>query len=452
MCVEYKKNKQQSKRLNIYIAFSIIFSLNTIVGAVDAQSRYKLTIDELLDKGLQHSISVQSTDLKLNIADDKVALAKNKRLPDIQVAGQFGYVGQSTVLDTDLSYKSHPQSPDWKQNYQVSAIQPIYQGGRIKNNIKKADLEKEIAEISLSKDKSNIKLWLINKYLDLYNLYGKQKIYQFNIDEAKVRLNNILKMREEGMITSNDVLRSKIQLTDYELSYNEVVNDITLLSQQLAIALDMDEDIIYEPDSIFLNTKPQTDNSIEDYVQIAYQNYPDMQIARTNIDLAKNSLKITKADYLPNLSLQLSNTFQRPIPNTSPVQDLYINSWGVTLSLSYRISALFDRKHSLSAAKGQINLQELAEEQQKQNIRISVKTYYLKHQEALDRVKTLETSLKQSDENYRIMNTKYFNQLAILTDLLDANNLQLNAELQLTSAKTNAIYTYYQLLNICGKL
>lgn len=433
--------------------FKNILSLATVVLFTSTlEAQYKLSVEELFDKGIQNSITIQSTALKIGMAGDRNALAKNKRLPDIQAIGQFGYVGQSTVLDRDLSFLKHTDSPDWKQNYQLIAVQPLYQGGRIENNIKRSELEEKIAQLSLDKDKANLKLWLMGKYLDLYNLYRQKETYSLNIDEAKRRLHDIRKMREQGMITSNDVLRSELQLTNYDLSYKEAENNISLVSQQLAIALGMDEELLYQPDSNFLASKIVVNESIEDYILTAYQNYPEMRIASTNIDLAKNSLKLTKADFLPSLSLQVGNTFQRPIPSTSPVQDLYLNSWGATLNLSYRISALFDRKHSISVAKTQINLQELAEEQEKQTIRTNVKSAYLKHQEALDRIKALETSVQQADENYRIVSKKYFNQLAILTDLLDANTMQLNAELQLTSAKTNAIYTYYQLLTICGKL
>jgi len=64
----------------------------------------------------------------------------------------------------------------------------------------------------------------------------------------------------------------------------------------------------------------------------------------------------------------------------------------------------------------------------------------------------LKLSVKQAEENYRIMQNRYLNQLAILTDLLDANSVRLNAELQLTSARTRVIYTYYQLERACGRL
>lgn len=433
---------------------TITLSLISLVTffSFETSAQYKLSVEELFQKGIEHSIIVQSTYLKTEIANEKNSLAKNKRLPDVAIVGQFGYVGTSTILDKDLSFVKHPSAPDWRQNYQLSAVQPLYEGGRINNGIKKSELEQEIARLSLNQDKANLKLWLVSKYLDLYNLYKQRDIYAISIDEAKRRLQDIRKMREEGMITTNDVLRSEIELTNFDLFYQETTNNIALACQQLSIALGMDEDIIYEPDSAFLSSQINIDKSIEDYIQTAYQQYPQMRIAKTNIALAKNNLEITKADFLPSLSLQFGNTFQRPLPNTSPVQDLFIDSWGVTLNLSYKISSLFDRKHSLSMAKTQINLQELAEEQQKQNIRGIVKSAYLKHQEALQRVKLLEISVKQANENYRIVDTKYFNQLAILTDLLDANTIQLEVELKLTAARTNAVYTYYQLLNVCGKL
>lgn len=429
----------------------IVFLLFVFETTAHSQASYKLTVDELFEKGIEYSVTIRSSELRIHLSEERTALAKNKFLPDIQVIGQFGYMGPSTILDRDLSFLKHTDAPDWRQNYQLVAVQPIYQGGRIKGSVRKSELDEEIARLSLEKDKSGLKLWLMGKYLDLYNLYKQRDSYTLNIEEAQQRLQNIRKMREEGMITTNDVLRSEIQLSNYELSLKETNNNIILVSQQLAIVMGMDEDLIFEPNTD-LSDSDNSLGGIEDYILSAYENYPDMRISKTNLDLARNNLKITKADFLPALSLQLGNTFQRPIPNTSPVQDLYLNSWGFTLNLSYHISALFDRRHSLSSAKTQISLQELAEEQQRQNIRTGVKSAYLKHQEALDRVKVLEHSLQQANENYRIVNKKYFNQLAILTDLLDANTVQLSAELQLTAARTNVIYTYYQLLNISGKL
>ena len=92
------------------------------------------------------------------------------------------------------------------------------------------------------------------------------------------------------------------------------------------------------------------------------------------------------------------------------------------------------------------------EEQKMQRIRMDVRTAFLRHQEALQRVEALQLSVRQAQENYRIMQNRYLNQLAILTDLLDANSVRLNVELQLVTARTRVIYTYYQLQKACGRL
>ena len=98
-----------------------------------------------------------------------------------------------------------------------------------------------------------------------------------------------------------------------------------------------------------------------------------------------------------------------------------------------------------------VSLHKNEEEQKKQKIRMEVRTAFLRHKEALQEVEALKLSVRQAQENYRIMQNRYLNQLAILTDLLDANSVLLNAELQLTNTRTHVIYTYYQLQKACGQ-
>ena len=99
-----------------------------------------------------------------------------------------------------------------------------------------------------------------------------------------------------------------------------------------------------------------------------------------------------------------------------------------------------------------VSLRKNDEEQKMQRIRMDVRTAFLRHQEALQRVEALQLSVRQAQENYRIMQNRYLNQLVILTDLLDANSVRLNVELQLVTARTRVIYTYYQLQKACGRL
>lgn len=175
-----------------------------------------------------------------------------------------------------------------------------------------------------------------------------------------------------------------------------------------------------------------------------------MLLLRKQTELAENNLHLTRTEQLPHLSLTASNTLARPVSRT--LADMYNNSWNIGLSFSYPLSSIYRNRHKMKEARQNILLMRNAEEQKQQHIRMNVQTALLKHREATDRVEALRLSVRQAEENYRIMHNRYMNQLAILTDLLDADNLRLNAELQLTTARTQVIYTYYELQRAIGAL
>ena len=55
-------------------------------------------------------------------------------------------------------------------------------------------------------------------------------------------------------------------------------------------------------------------------------------------------------------------------------------------------------------------------------------------------------------QNYRVIQNRYENGLALITDMVDAANVKLDAELALVSARINVIYNYYQLKYISNTL
>ena len=80
-----------------------------------------LAVEELFELGIQNSLQIQKSVVKEQLSDDKLSIAKNKRLPDINVGGTFGYAGTPVVLNRDLSFNKRSNVPHWKQNYLLSA-------------------------------------------------------------------------------------------------------------------------------------------------------------------------------------------------------------------------------------------------------------------------------------------------------------------------------------------
>lgn len=416
--------------------------------SINKDSLY-LSIDQLFDRGMEQNLQLAADRLKEQIADDRARTARASRLPEINIGLNGGFVGQPVVFEHGLSDPTYPDSPDWSQNYAVNVSQPLYHGGRIRYAIRQADIEKEIAVLQTATDRADIKLSLLRQYLTLFSLYKQHVVLTRNINESERRLKNIRQMKEEGLITNNDVLRSEMQLTNNRLSLLETENNIRLTSQQLDILLGLDESLLLRPDTTLLNEVLRLDE-YENYISQAYSNDPAMSLRIRQTDLARNNIQAVKAERMPQLSLYAANTLARPVSRT--LADMYNNAWNIGLSFSYPLSALYRSKHRIREARRQVDVYRNAEEQHRQQIRMTVRNAYLKHSEALARVDALKLSVKQAEENFRIMRNRYLNQLAILTDLLDADNLRLDAELQLTTARAQVVYTYYELQRATGKL
>lgn len=433
-------------RFKRYLLLSFLLFPSVWAGA---QQAYPLSLHELFERGTENSLRIKAAHIQEILAEEKEQTARTQRLPEVRIGATTGYLGQPTIFASGLSHPTHPDTPDWSHNYNVELTQPLYQGGKTEHSIRKASLEKQIARLSTANDIAGLKLLLLRQYIDLFTFYKQQEVLERNIEESRLRLKDIRKMRKEGLLTRNDEIRSQLQLTNDELAYREAKDNAYIVSQQLDVVLDLDENLLLQPDTALLHT-PVTLLDCDTYIEQAYRNYPEIQLARYHTRLAVTDKRLTRADYLPTLSLHAGNTLSRPLSST--LEDKFSNNWNVALSLSYNLSSLYHNKHKMREAQQYIHLRKNTEEELMQNIRVQVRSAYIRHNEALDRVNALRLAVSQAEENYRIVHNRYMNQLSILTDLLDADNLRLQEELQLTTARANVIYTYYELQRLCGNL
>lgn len=439
----------QSRHIRTFIVALLTSSAALPACAQTECDTLYLSVEELLSKVSRSHLQVAADRLKEQMAAERAKTARMSRLPSVSVGLRAGYLGQPIVWENGLSHATRPDSPDWQQNYSVDVSQPVYQGGRIKYSIRKADLEQELARLQTAADEGDIRLAMLSRYLELFSMYKQHMVLDRKIAESERRLKDIRRLKAEGVITNNDVLRSELQLTDDRLALQETDNDIRIASQQIDILLGLDERLLLMPDTALLADERHVD-SYEYYVERASLADPSVLALHKQTEIAENNVCIKQSALRPSVSLTASNTLARPVSRT--MADMYNNAWNVGVSVSYPLSALYTDRHQLREARQNVQLMHNAEEQKQQQIRMAVQSALLRHREAISRVEALKLSVRQASENYRIMYNRYMNQLAILTDLLDADNLRLNAELQLTTARTQVAYTYYELQRAVGEL
>ena len=425
--------------------------LTTIsINTAFAQTERKISVEELfaLTKENHPNLAVSKADI--TIAKQKVEVAKNAQLPSINAGVQAYYLGDVNIIDKDFSNSTRVDMPHFGNTFSVDASQLIWKGGLVQNSIKAQSLQEELTELNYQANEQSIKLLVLGYYLDLYKLINQKKVYQQNIQLAVQRLDNINKYYNQGMVTRNDVIRGELQLSNLNLALQVIENNRQILNKQLTTALGLADTTEILPDDTLLENMPNI-TFLENYRQDV-QNHPTVLMTQKAVNIYEISEKITKAERLPSLSAFAGNRLARPITTSTPPLDMYTNGWSAGLSLNFNIDAFYKTPKKIKQVKFEKDKAIAQANEARQMIDISVNAAYIKYNEALTQNNTLGTNKNLADENYRIMNSKYNNQLAILLDLIDASNQKLDSELQFVNSEINIVYAYYKLLKESGKL
>jgi outer membrane protein len=409
-----------------------------------------LTFDEMFKLASENNKQLKLSKSYVEIAKNATATVKNSRLPYIYVSLSASYLGDAKIMDRDFSNSFTATMPHFENNFALEASQIIFAGGAISNSIDKAELEEQIAQFNFDKDRMDVRFLLIGYYLDLYKLINQREVYIKNIEQTSLLIKQIKAKQQEGMALSNDVTRHELLLQNIKLALVEIDNNCTILNNHLIVTLGLPDSTQIRPDSTILN-KGWNNTTQAEWIQVA-RNKPELKSASVNVQIAEKSINIAKADYLPSLALVAANHLDGPITIEVPPIDKNFNYWYVGVGLKYNISSLFTTHRVVSLAKAQhdgaLDTKNMIEEQ----LMLAVKNTYVKYQESFEQFHTLEKSLQLAEDNYEIVNNRYINNLALITDMLDASNSKLNAELQVVNSKINIIFNFYKLKHISGIL
>ncbi|KPE52554.1 TolC family protein [Chryseobacterium indologenes] len=417
--------------------------------AQQSQER-KISVEELFELAKENHPNLAVSKADIEIARQGVEVAKNAQLPTVSAALQGYYLGDAHIIDKDFSNSTRVDMPHFGNTFSVDASQLIWKGGLVKNGIKAQSLKEELTELNYQSNEQNIKLLVLGYYLDLYKLLNQKSVYQQNIQLAERRFENINKFYNQGMVTRNDVIRGELQLSNLKLALQVVENNRQILNKQLTTALGLSESTQIVPDETILSNVPKA-LLMDDYRAFA-QNHPTVLMTRKAVDIYETSEKITRSEMMPSLSAFAGNKLARPITTSSPALDMYTNGWSAGLSLNFNLDALYKTPKKMKQVRFEKDKAIAQATEAEQMIDVAVNAAYIKYNEALTQNNTLGTNKNLADENYRIMNSKYNNQLAILLDLIDASNQKLDAELQFANSEISIVYAYYKLLKESGNL
>ena len=433
---------------NVKTALSLVIAL--FPALFFSQQTREMTAGEVAEMAVQNHQQLKVSAQNIDIAKQNTNVAKLQKLPTVTASTSQFYLGNAVAIDKDFSNSTKVPMPHYGSSYAVQASQLIFKGGLVTKSIEAAGLGEQLSELDLEKSKQDVKFLVISNYLDVYKIQNQESVFQNNKKLAQERLKNIQKFYQQGMVTRNEVIRGELAIKNLDQGILTLTNNRKILNYNLSIALGLPTDTEIIP--VESLTDKETGIGMDYYLNLAHESNPQLKSAQKNIDLAGKNIEIIKTDQMPTLAGFGGYTLQRPITTRNPVLDMYSGGWQAGVSLSYNIDNLYRTKEKVKLGELQKNQAGDAMTLVQQNVDMAVNAAYVKYQEAIQQAEILNDSKRLAEENYKITEAKYLNQLAVQAEMIDAQNQKLQSELDYANGEINVLYQYYNLIKASGTL
>ena len=404
--------------------------------AVQGQTK-KWTLKECVELALENNISIKQSMNTLKSNEQDIKAAKGEFLPsfgaNLSQSANFGSAELFSGNFVDRRFYS--------TNGSLSLNQTIFNGFRTLNTYKQSQLNFERNEIELRRLQDDVSLNVASAYLNVLfnmeNLETARSQYEF----SQKQLEQVQNLVESGVQPVSNVYDAQANLSGDLQSLTVAQNNhkiaLLTLAQLIQVQSEgFDVEVIQvedpSPSIIYDDVKP--------IVEYALNNRNEIKIANKNLEIADVNIKLSKAGFLPSVSMGYGfNTganFSNLSEDSSFFQQINDNKGhGLNLNVNIPIFSRFRNQTAFARSKIQKDNVQLELDKAKLDLEANVQRAFTDAQAALRSyqastasVQARELSFSNAQERYAIGALNSFELEQARLALINAKALSINAK------------------------
>lgn len=409
------------------------------------------SLRECCDYAVAHNISIKQQANQVRQQELQLSTARNSRLPDLSggVSQNFsfgrGLTAENTYTNTNTSSTS----------FSLGTSIPLFTGFQIPNQIKLNQLNLDAATADLEKVKNDIQMQVAQAYVQI--LYDMEMAdvarRQIAIDSAQVaRLEAFV---SNGKASEAELSQQRATLANSHLTATQADNNYRLSILALTQLLELptpDGFSIVRPDISGLSGlygdpgQPALSALSPDAIYAeALGIKPEIAAQQLRLKGTENSIKIAKAAGLPTLSLSggLGTNYYTTsgFPADGFGKQLKNNfSQYVGLNLNVPIFNRFQTRNNIRSARIDQENQQLQLDNTRKTLYKEIQQVYYNALNAQSKEKSSGEAVKSTADAFRLMQAKYENGKATITEFNEAKNNYMKSESDLVQARYENLY------------
>lgn len=435
----------KSNRLIVFLVLGVFLGM----GAVSAQVR-TLSLKEALNFAIANNVNVRKAKLAAEKGKYKTQEVRAQALPQLTGTAGLTYnpiIGQLVVGDQSFQMGRHWNSQAGVQFSQQLFNQQVFTG------LQAAKASEAYYELNTDLTEEQIIEQVSGLYYQILLNKEQLTVLDTNIKNTQRMEKMIANQYQNGLARKIDLDRTRVGLSNYQTSYEQLKNNITTQENQLkfAIGMSISQQIELPEEQIEdINLNPATTDSVN------YQNRISFQILKQQQKLYELQEKAYKSEYYPTLAL-VSNYSRTGMADKF---DLYKSTgsafWysAMDLGVTLRVPIFngFATRSRVRQAHVDVLDNQLDQQNHIQSLNMENENAKIQIKNSLNTIQSQEANVRLAQDVYTSTQNNYKNGLATLTDLLDAENSLTDAKNNYNQALLNYKIAEIQLLKAKGNI
>ena len=421
-----------------------------------AQER-QWSLRECCDYAVEHNIGIKQQQNQCRQQEIQLSTSKNSRLPDLSagVSQNFSF-GRGLTMDNTYTNTNTSST-----SLSLGTSVPLFTGFQIPHQIKLDQLNLEAATADLEKAKNDIRMQVAQAYVQI--LYDMEIVdvarRQIEIDSAQVaRLQAFV---DNGKASEAELSQQKASLANSKLTATQADNNLRLAILTLTQLLELptpDGFSIVRPSlkEISLLQERLGEVTPDQIYAEALGIKPEIISQQLKLKGTAHSIKIAQAANYPTLSFSAglgtnyyttsgfkADAFGKQLENNF--------SQYIGLNLNVPIFNRFSTRNNIRNARIQQENQQLQLDNTKKTLYKEIQQVYYNAQNAQSKTQSSAEAVQSSKDAFELMQAKYENGKANITEFNEAKNNYLKAESDLVQARYENLYQYALLEFYRGK-
>ncbi len=370
-----------------------------------------LTLEEGLKMVTNQSREVLKAIQTEHQAEARLWQSRSHWLPQVELYGYQTYLRYQPQAKFG-PFGPVPMSEKDFLTYGFRVSQLVYDFGALYSGISARREELRATRFLSTSIRNTMALEFIRRYLDVLEAEKLLSVAESQKKAHQEHLRDVRAMYENGLVTKNDLLQAEVTLAEAEQERINAENLLRIRKAALNIILKRppDEDITL----VEAPSARQIDIPLEEAYQRASEARPELIAMRHRIEALKLQRSAVKRQFLPKIYLTGGYEYQEN------EYMLHEGNWSIVAGLKIDLFSGGMKIARIKELDSAIKAAEIEYEKLREEIKLQVKSAYLRLQSARNRLEVARKAIEQAEENYRLHRLRYKEGVGTSTDVTDA--------------------------------